>query len=57
MSLWDVYENSKYADFSESHLVGFDMKETDSVYSCVVESVTCKTLDEYNHLVGSFMNN
>jgi hypothetical protein len=59
ISLWDVNENSKYGDFSEEHRISFTpgSEPTTTVESCEVTGTKCKTLDEYNGLVESYLNN
>jgi hypothetical protein len=57
-SLWNVYENAKYGDFSEHHYV--DLKNPpsrDEVITCRVTDKQCKSVDEFNDLVQPYMNN
>jgi hypothetical protein len=58
MSLTDVYENLKYADFTENHITNFKPSiETHSeVISCDVAGVKCKTDDEFNNRVNPYMS-
>jgi hypothetical protein len=56
MSLWDVQENSKFADFSESHLQRGD-EDTTRMDACTVLDKKCSTLQEFNNLVGRYMQN
>lgn len=59
MTLWDVYENSKYGNVSVSHIIYFksDTPPTETVGSCEVLNTKCSGLDEFNRLVQPFMNN
>jgi hypothetical protein len=57
-SIWDVNENTKFGDFSETHYIYGkpDMKDEDTVGECNVMETKCKTLDEYRRLVSSYLN-
>ena len=58
MSLWDVHENSQYADFSETHMV-YDkpqFKTENLLGKCEVQDKKCKTVDEFNNLVHSYLS-
>jgi hypothetical protein len=59
ISLWDVYENARYANFSENHMVFYkpEIRTRDNVLSCEVVDNKCKTLDEFNGLTADYMNN
>lgn len=59
MSLWDVYENTKYGDFAESTTIFFSphYESKKSVSTCEVLGKKCTTVDEFNNLVRPFMNN
>lgn len=58
MSLWDVYENSKYGQFSESHRVLEDFKTADSVISCAPPSGgKCSAMHEFNDQIRTYLNN
>jgi hypothetical protein len=59
MTMWDVYENAKYAQYSESHMMAKDfLKVTDSVISCNPPSGNkCKSIQEFNNAITSYMNN
>lgn len=59
ISLWDIYENSKYGDFAENHLITTAPKfETQSkVYQCAVAGQQCKTMEEFNNLTSSYRSN
>lgn len=56
MSMWDVYENLKYAEFIENHAVGFDMKTENLLITCDVQGTECKTAEEYSSRLKPFMN-
>lgn len=58
MTLYDVLENSKYGEFSESHLTYFDsqLSSRDILISCEVYGEKCKTVDEFNNLMRPYMN-
>ena len=59
ISLWDVYENMKYASFSEHHDVNFPSRagNEDKVDACDVASQKCSSIDEYNKLSGPYLSN
>jgi hypothetical protein len=60
LSLWDVYENSKHAQFTEQHVfspVISGVKPYDKVLSCAGPDKECKTQDEFNGLISSYLNN
>jgi hypothetical protein len=58
MSLWDVYENMKYADFSENHYTYLKPKPSagDEVITCEVAQQKCKTLDEFRNLTSQYLS-
>jgi len=59
MTLWDLYENSKYGTYSETH-ISYPKPEyhTDNnVVLCEMLDRKCKTLDEFNNLVRPYLNN
>lgn len=55
--LYDVYENVKYADYSESHYIDFKNPARDEVTNCEVQGQKCTTIGEFNDLTGPFLNN
>jgi len=57
MNVWDVYENSKIADFSEGHLVGFNNATDNSLYTCEIYGSKCKSADEFENLIRPSMSN
>lgn len=58
MALTDVYENWKYADFTENHITTWKPKYNfnKEVITCDVQGQKCKTGDEFNNLVRPYMN-
>jgi hypothetical protein len=58
MSVWDVYENSKYANFSENHYMYFKPKisSNSEVITCDVSGKKCSSVAEFNSLSGQFMS-
>ena len=58
MDLYDVYENSEYAQFGENHYTYWKPKYStgDEVITCEVSGTKCKTGGEFNNLVGQYMN-
>ena len=52
--MWDVYENSQYGDLSESNTVSSRVRS-----ACLLEFLQkkCKTAEEFNRLVGPYLNN
>jgi hypothetical protein len=58
MSLWDVYENSRYGDLSENHYTYFKptITSNDEVITCMVLGRKCTTIAEFNNLTGKYMN-
>jgi len=58
MSLYDVYENAKYAELSENHYTYYKptIHTGDEVITCNIQGTKCKSQDEFNNLVGPYMN-
>jgi|GEM_PF-3459592 len=58
INLYDVYENAKYAQFDENHYEYWKPKYStgDEVITCEVSGTKCKTGQEFNHLVGQYLN-
>ena len=58
VNLYDVYENSKYGEFSENNYT--HTKPTFStgkdVITCEVYGTKCKASDEFYKIVGPYMN-
>jgi hypothetical protein len=59
ITLTDVYENVKYAEFGESHLLFYKptVHSTDEVFDCEAYGKKCSTIDEFNNLIRPYMNN
>jgi hypothetical protein len=57
--LTDVYENAKYADFTENHVTNLKptLRVGDEVITCEVQGNKCKTQDEFDRLISPYMNN
>jgi hypothetical protein len=58
ISLTDVYENVRYGDFAENHMIHFKptYTEGDTVITCEMGRDKCKTIDEFNGFVNPYMN-
>jgi hypothetical protein len=58
MTLYDVYENVKYAEFSQNHIVHGkpDFKLEEPVITCDVRGTKCNALDEFNNLLPPYTN-
>lgn len=60
-SLWDIYENTQYGEFSVTHMVYLVKSEgyhdEPSVGLCEVYGKKCKTVDEFNDLVRPYISN
>jgi hypothetical protein len=58
MSMWDIYENEKYAQFSESHTFLRNYEPYNHVLTCDPPSrEKCKSVQEFNAAMNSYMNN
>jgi len=59
LSFWDVYENVKYANFHENHMIFFkpNARTDDRVITCEQSDKKCKTVEEFDELVNPYMNN
>ena len=57
--LYDLYENSKYAEFGERHYIhsSSDIATQDIVIECDVRGNKCKTSAEFNNLISHYLNN
>jgi hypothetical protein len=55
-TLWDVFENAKYADYLESHIVDEQYKDDLIVDTCQVLGKECKSVEEFNSLTLKYMN-
>jgi len=56
--LWNVYENSRGANFVENHFIKFNpgVNSEDRVVTCEVGGNRCKSLEEFNGLVRPYLN-
>ncbi len=59
ISMWDVNENVKYADYSESHYIDYKRASLsqDEVVTCACNGKSCKTLEEFNGLISAYTSN
>lgn len=59
MSLWDVYENSEYGDFSENHITHITPTFTveDRVDTCELGNSKCTSVNGFNDLARPYMSN
>lgn len=57
MSLWDIYENARYATFGEDHFIYFKPtpRTEDRVITCELSDTKCKTGNEFNNLVRPYL--
>ena len=58
LTLTDVYENAKYASFSERHVTNMQptVSVGNEVVTCEAFGKNCKTSDEFYKLIGTYMN-
>jgi hypothetical protein len=58
ITLWDVYENSKYGSISINHYTDFKPKfqTREELLDCEVFDKKCGTLDEFNSLARPYLN-
>lgn len=57
MSLWDVFENSKYGDFVEGHYLDYQLKDTPNLATCEVSEKKCSSVEQFNSFVQPYMSN
>ena len=59
VTLWDVYENVKIAEFNESHSIEYKptTATVDRVVTCEVAGTKCTALQQFNNLCRPYMNN
>ena len=58
ITVWDVFENTKYAWFDDSHTsfsASTELPPQDTIVTCEVAGTKCKTLDEFNNLIRGYM--
>jgi hypothetical protein len=58
MSLWDIYENSKYGEFVENHYTYFKptITTSDQLVTCDMFDQKCKSMDEFNSFMRPYLN-
>jgi hypothetical protein len=58
LTLSDVYENARYANFTENHTANVkpEFKIEEELITCEVVGKTCKTSEGFYKLVGPYMN-
>lgn len=58
MTLWNLYENTKYGSFAETHYTYLkpNSNNRNEVIMCEVFGEKCKTLQEFNTLVRPYLN-
>jgi hypothetical protein len=59
MSLWDIYENIKFGDFSQNTYTYWKPQPTtttNEVLTCDVLNQKCKSVEEFNRLVSPYLN-
>jgi hypothetical protein len=57
MSLWNVYENSRYGNFSEDHDIDSKNGSTNHVFECEMLGSECTTINQFNGLAQTYMSN
>lgn len=59
MSLFDVYENMKYAEFGENHYTYFkpEIRNSQEMIMCEVAGTKCNSQQEFSNLVGPYLSN
>jgi hypothetical protein len=55
--LTDVYENVRFGNFSESHLIYSGKVQDPQVVICDMWDKECKTADEDNNFVRPYLSN
>ena len=56
MSVWDVYENVEYGQFVQNHM-NFGKVQNNKVIGCQLAGNKCTSLDQFNGLVHSYLEN
>ena len=58
LALWNVYENNQYGKFDEGHYYDFQNPGEDKprVNNCLVYGTKCTREEEFNRLVGTYMD-
>jgi hypothetical protein len=58
MSLYNVYENARYGNYLEEHVIGFDHDDPkDKILICETFDEKCTSLDQFNKFVRPYLNN
>jgi hypothetical protein len=58
MSLYNVYENARYGNYLEEHVIGFDHDDPkDKLITCDMFDEKCTSLDQFNKFVQPYMSN
>lgn len=59
ITLWDVYENVKYGNFSLNTYIRYKPKfeSSEEVITCEVNGQKCKTIQEFGNLATQYMSN
>ncbi|HEY1757971.1 MAG TPA: hypothetical protein VGG72_21555 [Bryobacteraceae bacterium] len=59
MSVWNIYENLKLADFSEDHITDptFTTAPRNEVTACESGGNKCTSLDQFNSMSNSYLSN
>ncbi|MFY9560859.1 MAG: hypothetical protein WAQ52_11545 [Terriglobales bacterium] len=57
ITLWNLYENEKVGEFIERHTIykGDVLPPEQHMVTCTVYGTTCKGIDEFNRLSGTYM--
>ena len=55
MSLWDVYENSRYGDFADQHIDPLK-PDTDIIAPCEMLDKKCKTAYKLDAFVAPYLD-
>lgn len=55
--LWDIYENSRYGNFAQHHLISKSQTFSDSVLTCELSDKKCTTVEQFNELVRPYLSN
>ena len=59
ITVWDIYENSEYANFAENHYINAKVDPSDraELISCTVRGEKCASIDSFDGLINHFMQN
>ena len=56
ISLWDIYENTEYGNFTVNHMMSKSVS-TDKVMTCELFDKKCTTIEQFNALVRPYLTN